>query len=82
MKNDRAKESTKREDSTTGSFPAGQTGARITLPVHVNSEGINRAIDPEGPQGCIYSGMTRRIARWSGRHTNVKGDFTKTEPSG
>lgn len=51
-----------REDnSTTGSYPAGD-GGRVRRIVRLNNEGINLAVDPDGSEGYIYSGMTKRMA--------------------
>lgn len=49
------------DNSTTGSYPAGD-GGRVRRRIVLNDEGINRAIDPDGSAGILYSGMTKRLA--------------------
>jgi hypothetical protein len=43
---------------------------RETYPIRANADGIDRMIDPDGD---IYSGMTKRLARTNG------GIFTREE---
>lgn len=50
----------------TQSVPGGTLGGRVRVPLRVNSEGIDVAIDPEND---IYSGMLKRGARQDGYFT-------------
>ena len=46
-----------------GSFPGGN-GGRVNVPIHRNREGMDASVDPDF---SIYSGMTKREARQSGK---------------
>lgn len=59
-----------RDDATTGSTPSGQ-GGRVRRPVHLNNEGIDKAIDPDGSSGILYSGMTKRMAIDTGSFCDI-----------
>lgn len=49
------------DNSTTGSYPAGD-GGRVRRKVRLNNEGIKIDVDPDGSHGWLYSGMTKRMA--------------------
>lgn len=58
------------EDEREGSFPAGNFGGRVHVPIFHNKEGGDASIDPDAPD--IYSGMLKRTARQTGRFCDSK----------